>query len=171
VKIFKIPARLLVLGDGPKKAFDYMIKTDGVGALVTCCKWVSKSLQVKGEACGRAYEEMPRDPVYIGINPGGRTIVATAREGNSRSGYSLSSKQYYHECKMNERKLLKDKHLKEAGLSDWLTATPARRHRPLQRWWSFWHTCWDRPCIRRCWILTSSAGKSTRGGRWISIRR
>jgi hypothetical protein len=124
-KIFKIPAPLLVLGDGPKKAFDYTIKTNGVRASVTYCKWVSKSLQVKGETCKRAYEDMPRDPVYVGIDPGGRILVATAREGSARSGYSLSNKQYYHECKMNERKLLKDKHLREAGLTDWLTATPS----------------------------------------------
>jgi transposase len=124
-KIFKIPAPLLVLGDGSKKAFDYTIKTDGVGASVTCCKWVSKSLHVKGEACERAYGDIPSDAVYVGIDPGVKSIVATAREGNARSGYSLSNKQYYHECKMNERKLLKEKHLREAGLTDWLTATPS----------------------------------------------
>jgi hypothetical protein len=77
-KIFKIPALLLVLCDRSKNAFDYTIKTDGVGVSVTCCKWVSKSLQVKGETCGRAYEGIPRDPVYVGIHLVRRTIVATA---------------------------------------------------------------------------------------------
>jgi hypothetical protein len=124
-KIFKIPASLLVLGVGSKKAFGYTIKTDGAGALATCYRWVGKSLHMKGEACERTYGDIPSDAVYVGIDPAVISIVATAREGNARSGYSLSNKQYYHECKMNERKLLKDKHLREAGHFDWLMATPS----------------------------------------------
>ena len=123
--VFKIPACLLGLDNGPKKAFDYMVKTDGVGVSVVCCRWVREPLRVTEEHCERTSGDLGSDAVWVGIDPGTKSIVSTAREGDAHSGYSLSNKRFYHDCKMHERTFAKDLHLKEAGLLEWLKATPS----------------------------------------------
>jgi hypothetical protein len=66
-----------------------------------------------------------REPVWVGIDPGVKSIVSAVRKGDTKCGYSLSSDQYYHDSNMNERLFKIRKHLKDAGLLEWKEATPS----------------------------------------------
>jgi hypothetical protein len=96
-RVFKLPrARLSPIQNEPKKMFDYMIKTDGVGASVVCCKFVTRSPEMDPRTRENTVSDcLGNDRVWVGIDPGSKSIVTAAKE-RAHIGYSLSNKQYYN---------------------------------------------------------------------------
>ncbi|KAH8551488.1 hypothetical protein BGW37DRAFT_520444 [Umbelopsis sp. PMI_123] len=76
---------------------------------------------------GRAGEH---DLHWVGVDPGRKNVVTASKldEDNEHWSFKLSSAQYHHRIKANERKeKKKDTQLQKAGVSEWLLESPTMK--------------------------------------------
>src|SRR5271170_905644 len=102
-----------------------MIKTDGVGVSIVCCWKIPVTVGEMGKRRDNQDGDLGVECIWVGIDPGAKSIVTAVWEGESMKKYSLSNKQYHHESKMNKRAFKINKHLRGARLLKWLDATPS----------------------------------------------
>ena len=138
---FQIPRSLYNEPAEMRKQFQYFITTDGVGASITTGRWrwvvrreetpaqkKARIAQERQDALDRCFTRIrdrseTEDFEWIGVDPG-RKYVVTAAALDERWKYKISSGQYHHEIKSNERRQHTRRVQRRQGLSEWLLEMP-----------------------------------------------
>jgi hypothetical protein len=141
---FNLPSKLFNR-DTRTPCFNYMLDTDGVGASVHIFRWKwiiirPNETSIEGEnRLAEAREERftrllqniqgragENDLHWVGVDPDRKNVVTASKsnDDNEHWSFELSSAEYRHRSKANERKEKKDTQLRKAGVSEWLLESP-----------------------------------------------
>jgi hypothetical protein len=122
-----------------------MLDTDGVGASVHIFRWKwivirpnetstarrDRLAEEREERLTRWFQSIQaraaeRDLHWVGVDPGRKSVVTASKldDDNEHWSFKLSSAEYHHRIKANERKGKKEGQLRRAGVSEWLLETP-----------------------------------------------
>ena len=144
---FNLPSRLFS-GSTRVPNFNYMIDTDGVGASVHIFRWKwilirenesttarkERLQQEREERFNRMYQHIrdraqQEDLTWVGVDPGRKNVVTASKLDDDEEHWSfkISSGQYHHRIKSNERKQRKEAYLHRAGVLQWLLDTPSMK--------------------------------------------
>lgn len=141
--LFKIPKKLMY-HEKDKRLFNYMIKTDGVGASVVTAKWIEKDVEISQcetkEERIKIYKQRNDDRLkkeethllqvlqkedcqLIGIDPGKNDVMTSINE--DYQSYSVSNKRYYTESRFNYRTDKVKVYERQYNLHKWLLQIPS----------------------------------------------
>lgn len=141
---FKIPKRFMTPGID-KTVFNFMIKTDGVGASVVLARWKKKVKKTEYDGDKKAYAKMMQEKkklererdhdrlrsiliqegsIYIGVDPGKKDVMTSIVEGE-RVGKHWSNDRYYTESKFRVRRVKATRYIQESGLHTYNNGMPA----------------------------------------------
>jgi hypothetical protein len=144
---FNLPSRLFNR-DTRTPCFNYMLDTDGVGASVHIFRWKwiiirpnetstereNRLAEAREERFTRLFQNIQgrageHDLHWVGVDPGRKNVVTASKldDDNEHWSFKLSSAEYHHRIKANERKEKKDTQLRKAGVSEWLLESPTMK--------------------------------------------
>jgi len=125
-----------------------MLDTDGVGASVHIFRWKwiiirpnetstereNRLAEAREERFTRLFQNIQgrageHDLHWVGVDPGRKNVVTASKldDDNEHWSFKLSSAEYHHRIKANERKEKKDTQLRKAGVSEWLLESPTMK--------------------------------------------
>ena len=146
-KLFRIPKRFFQHAQD-KRTFNFMIKTDGVGASVVLSRWKAKdreiidapSIEEKAKIY-KARQELKRKnelralrivaqderSCWIGIDPGRKDVMTTYKE-NDGTFRNFSNARYYTESNFKQRIQKAKLYATQEGLLKWSLGTPSLKY-------------------------------------------
>jgi hypothetical protein len=137
---FNLPARLFTEDiEQGHQLFDFMITTDGVGVSVHICRWkqvwrydeTPEQRQERLERARAARQELlfarirqsaeQENLHWVGVDPGRQSMLTAATLDPPRWSYQMTSKQYHHEIKANDKSHHRQFQVQRNGLGEWQT--------------------------------------------------